>query len=49
MTATLHLEVHPGDGGLDAESFAAQLADAIAVYANGTVTTAGRVLHVHCL
>lgn len=43
------LEVHAGDGGDDAALFARELADAIAGYANGTVSSAGRVLHVHCL
>ena len=43
------LEVHAGDGGDDAALFARELADAIAIHAHGTVSSAGRVLHVHCL
>ena len=33
----------------DLEAFAADLAKAIATYAHGTVSTVGRVLHIHCL
>lgn len=43
------LEVHPGQGGADAEEFAAQLAGAIGRHFNVPVDRVGRVSRLHRL
>lgn len=43
------LEVHPGDGGSDAELFATELADAIARYTGTTTVRNGTTLLLHRL
>lgn len=45
----MRIEVHPGTGGRDASSFAAELATLIADRHNGTVTSRGGALTVVCL
>lgn len=45
----IRMEIHPGDGGADAEAFAGELAGAIARHANTTVGFEGRVVVLHRL
>lgn len=40
---TVRLEIHPGDGGADAERFAAELAHAVGVHFGRSARTEGRV------
>jgi protein subunit release factor B len=46
---SIRLEFHAGEGGVDAETFAAELADAVSKHARRPVVAAGRVLVVDCL
>lgn len=39
----VRMEIHPGDGGADAEAFAAELAGAVAKFAGRKATTQGRI------
>ena len=43
------MEIHAGEGGTDAEMFAAELAAAVAKHFNRPVERAGRVLLLHRL
>lgn len=38
------MEIHPGDGGADAEVFAAELGDAVARHAGAAAQTDGRIV-----
>ena len=40
----IRLEIHPGEGGADAEAFAGELADAIGKHAGASAVREGRVL-----
>lgn len=44
MIIGMRIEIHPGEGGADAEAFAAQLADAVSVHFGRPVNTDGRLL-----
>lgn len=39
----VRMEIHPGDGGADAEAFAAELAWAVGKFSGCNATTQGRV------
>ena len=43
------LEIHPGEGGSDAEAFAHDLAAAIGKHFGATPETGGRVIFLHRL
>ena len=45
----ISLEFHPGDGGADAEAFAAELAGALGQYFDRPVVRAGRLLRLERL
>ena len=46
----LRIEIHPGEGGADAATFARELADAVAKHSKQPVTNgAGTALVVDCL
>ena len=40
----IRLEIHPGEGGADAEAFAGELASAISKHSGAPVAREGRVL-----
>lgn len=40
------LEIHPGEGGADAEAFASELANAVGKHFGAPVQTRGRVLRL---
>ena len=45
----MRLEIHPGDGGADAEQFASELASAISTFSGRPIEVDGRVLVLHRL
>ena len=42
------VEIHPGDGGADAQTFATELATALARHTGSTVRVEGRIAVVEC-
>lgn len=49
MSLMARMEIHPGEGGADAQAFAAELADAIGKFAGVTPSAEGNVLVLHRL
>lgn len=45
----ISLEIHPGEGGADAEAFAGELASAVSRHFGVPVESAGRILVLHRL
>lgn len=45
----IRMEIHPGEGGADAEAFATELAGSIARHSNTTTDQQGRVVVLHRL
>lgn len=43
------MEIHPGEGGADAEMFAGELATAVAKHSGRPVETAGKLFVLHRL
>jgi protein subunit release factor A len=43
------MEIHPGEGGADAESFAGELAAAVAKHSGRQIETVGKLFVLHRL